>query len=102
MLRKEELFQPWAMPERENVHIPHFKAPLLAISVEGKRKGLIAFAPYRLSLGVLEAGEHDLQILMYGNRYNGFGTLHNTNKYYTWWGRCPSVRQEKTGARVIS
>lgn len=68
------------------VHIPHFQAPALAVYVDGKRKGLIAFAPRRLELGRLGAGEHELKIRFYGNRFNGFGTLHNANEDFVWYG----------------
>lgn len=68
------------------VHIPHFKAPLLGISVDGEKKGKIAYAPHRLSIGKLKKGFHELAVCVYGNRYNGFGTLHNANDDYQWYG----------------
>lgn len=68
------------------VHIPHFKAPLLGVSVDGSRKGLIAYAPHRQKLGKLTKGSHELMICLYGNRFNGFGTLHNANDDFMWYG----------------
>lgn len=68
------------------VHIPHVEAPLLKISVDGQQKGIMAYAPHRISLGILEKGKHKLNVLLYGNRFNGFGTLHNANENYVWWG----------------
>ena len=68
------------------VHIPHFSAPVLGIRVDGVEKGLIAYAPHRQPLGILATGEHELTICVYGNRYNGFGTLHNANTRFTWYG----------------
>lgn len=68
------------------VHVPHFQAPALAVYVDGERKGLIAFSPHRLELGRLRAGEHELRICLYGNRFNGFGTLHNANENFVWYG----------------
>ena len=76
------------------VHIPHFKAPLLAVFVDGDKKGLIAYAPHRLRLGNLAPGEHELTILLYGNRFNGFGTLHNADEKFVWYGP-DSYRTEK-------
>lgn len=76
------------------VHIPHFKAPLLAVFVDGDKKGLIAYAPHRLQLGNLAPGEHELTILLYGNRFNGFGTLHNADEKFVWYGP-DSYRTEK-------
>ena len=76
------------IPEEKEyfVHIPHYKAPLLGFYVDGNMKELIAYAPHRVSLGVLKSGEHELNIRLYGNRFNGFGTLHNANQEFTWWG----------------
>ena len=68
------------------VHIPHFKAPLLGVSVDGSRKGLMAYVPHRQKLGKLTKGSHELTICLYGNRFNGFGTLHNANDDFLWYG----------------
>lgn len=68
------------------VHIPHFKAPLLAVFVDGEKKGLIVWAPHRQKLGRLSKGLHRLTICLYGNRFNGFGTLHNANEKFVWYG----------------
>lgn len=68
------------------VHVPRFKAPVLAVFLDGKKMGLIAYAPNRLCLGQIAPGEHELTIRLYGNRFNGFGTLHNANDDYRWYG----------------
>lgn len=68
------------------VHVPHFSAPLLSVAINGKQKGLIAYAPHRLELGRLQQGNHTLTITLFGNRFNGFGTLHNANDNYIWYG----------------
>ncbi|MDI9419055.1 MAG: hypothetical protein GX228_05940 [Firmicutes bacterium] len=68
------------------LEIPHFAAPVIAVNLDGKRQGLIAYAPHRLSLGTLSPGTHQLEITAYGNRYNAFGTLHNANDEYQWYG----------------
>lgn len=69
-----------------SVHIPHFKSPVLAVYLDGEKRGLIAYAPNRLNLGKMCKGWHELKILLYGNRFNGFGTLHNANENYVWYG----------------
>lgn len=69
-----------------SIHIPEFKAPLVQIWVDGKNKGLIAYAPHRASIQTLNKGIHRVKVIMYGNRYNGFGTLHNANENYLWYG----------------
>ena len=68
------------------VQIPDFKAPVLSVEIDGNKRGLIAYAPHRQTLGVLAAGQHELVICLYGNRFNGFGALHNAVENYAWCG----------------
>ena len=68
------------------IRIPEFKAPAIGICIDDKNCGLIAYAPHRLSLGRLEKGTHKLKVILYGNRFNGFGVLHNANENYVWYG----------------
>jgi hypothetical protein len=69
-----------------SVEIPQFRNPVLSVAVDGEERGKIAFAPYALNLGKLEAGKHRVDITAYGNRVNTFGTLHNCNHSTTWFG----------------
>lgn len=62
-----------------------FRNPLLTVALDGRRVGPIAFAPYRLPLGVLR-GRHRLDITAFGNRHNAFGPLHHTKRDLTWVG----------------
>lgn len=68
------------------IRIPHFKAPLLAVCLDGGQEQLIAYAPHRASLGRLKKGRHKVVITVFGNRFNGFGTLHNANDEFLWYG----------------
>lgn len=63
-----------------------FSAPLLGVMVDGKRVGTIFVSPYEVDLGVLEAGCHTVELIVFGNRYNTFGPLHNSDPAYDWWG----------------
>ena len=58
----------------------------MEVFLDGDSKGLIAYAPHKLSLGAVSEGSHRLEIVMYGNRFNGFGTLHNANDEFRWYG----------------
>ncbi|MCL2405583.1 MAG: hypothetical protein FWC92_08560, partial [Defluviitaleaceae bacterium] len=64
----------------------YFKSPLLAVNINGKRVGRIAYAPYSLDLSELPEGWHDVEIVAYGNRLNTFGSLHNANETLAWHG----------------
>ena len=44
--------------------------------MDGKAVGDIAFSPFQLNLGTLSAGQHKLDLTLYGNRANSFGCIH--------------------------
>lgn len=64
----------------------HFNAPVLEVLTDGKSSGDIFTAPYLAELGELTEGVHKVDVKVYGNRYNTFGQLHNTNSGYAWYG----------------
>ncbi len=66
--------------------VPHYAAPVLEVTLDGDRKGLIAFAPNELHLGCVREGTHILRITACGSRVNTFGELHNCNPEYKWYG----------------
>ncbi|MDD5705019.1 MAG: hypothetical protein PHR35_03780, partial [Kiritimatiellae bacterium] len=51
---------------------PPAPAPLLAVALDGRDVGRVAFAPYSLELGRVPAGEHSLAITAFGHRRNAF------------------------------
>ncbi len=55
---------------------PPAPAPLLAVALDGVAVGRIAFAPYRLELGVVPAGTHELAVTAFGHRHNAFDRIH--------------------------
>ena len=61
-------------------------SPVMQVVLDEKPRGLIAFSPHELELGEQEAGVHRLEIRVYGNRFNSFGTLHNSNDEFKWYG----------------
>ncbi|MBC8059088.1 MAG: hypothetical protein H7Y18_00285 [Clostridiaceae bacterium] len=69
-----------------NIETPQFRNPLLSVSLDDKKAEQIAFAPYKLNLGQVGNGIHNVDITAFGNRINAFGTLHNCNKTTTWYG----------------
>ena len=68
------------------ITVPYFSNPVLEVFVDGKSRGLIAYQPHRIRIPRLEAGVHRLGICAYGNRFNGFGTLHNSDEEFKWYG----------------
>ena len=69
-----------------NVRANLFRAPVIKAAVDGKEAGYIAFSPYEVSLGELSKGEHLLELTVFGNRVNTFGTLHNCDQKEDWYG----------------
>ncbi len=69
-----------------SIQISKFRCPVIQVKADGRDCGLIACAPYQVSLGHLEAGIHKLEILAYGNRINTFGTVHDCNEKERWIG----------------
>jgi hypothetical protein len=66
--------------------VPHFKATLLSVQLDGQAAGPIAFSPYCCELGQLSHEEHHLDITAFGNRVNAFGCIHNANHQMEWIG----------------
>lgn len=63
-----------------NVALTKFRAPVIAVDVDGKRQGLIAISPYNVTTEALAPGLHQLDLTVYGNRFNTFGAVHNTDE----------------------
>lgn len=63
-----------------------FRAPVLKVALDGEKKGYIAYSPYEINLGMVEAGEHTLELTVFGSRVNTFGTVHNCNQTEFWYG----------------
>lgn len=72
--------------EELGVMIPHFAQPVCTVSVDGKRVGTVALAPYTATLGKLSEGEHLVEITAFGNRFNTFAALHMVDPACRWYG----------------
>lgn len=90
------------------LEISRYAGSLMKVSVDGKEVGALIYPPARLNLGVVSSGEHILEITLYGNRANTFGTLHNVDEnirycspasWVTRGGRfwCPEYITKRTG-----
>ncbi len=69
-----------------SVSLGLFSAPAVTVSVDGNTVGNISLAPHTARLGVLEAGEHILDLTVYLSRVNTFGSFHNNNRDLRWFG----------------
>ncbi|MBQ8526613.1 MAG: hypothetical protein IJ460_07865 [Clostridia bacterium] len=58
------------------IKVQNFTAPCVRVYVDGRDAGLIALSPFCVRIE-LEAGEHEIELVCYGNRNNTFGPIHN-------------------------
>ena len=74
------------LTERGNlsVKVPSFRCVGVKVLVDGKECGIVAFAPYELKIKEIDAGEHVVEFVVLGNRFNIFGGVHNysNSTYY--------------------
>ncbi len=66
--------------------VPHYRAAVLSVTLDGAPLGELAYPPYTMPLGTPEAGEHMLEITAYISRQNAFGHIHNADEKYKWLG----------------
>lgn len=89
------------------VRVPHYRGALIGVTLDGKRVGSIVYAPYKFTLKNVEAGEHEIGLILFGNRINTFGAVHNANDAVKWHGPnawrsigdewCDEYRLKRTG-----
>jgi len=58
------------------VSVERYTGALVTAKLDGKDVGRIVFAPYRLEIEGLPAGEHLLELTLYNTRVNSFSALH--------------------------
>ena len=64
----------------KTVEISRYAGSLITVRLDGKEMGAIIYPPARLDLGNVPEGKHTLELTLYGNRANTFGTLHNVDE----------------------
>lgn len=78
------------LPEGDlTIRINEYRGALIRVRFDGEDKGIIAFDPFELNIGGVSAGEHDVEITLFGNRANTFGALHVSGDklaYEGWYG----------------
>ena len=54
----------------------HYVGAMQEASMDGKEPVALIYPPYEISFGSVAAGEHMIDVTLYGTRQNGFGPLH--------------------------
>lgn len=60
-------------------HANYYRGALISVKLDGAEAGKIVTAPYNLNAVGVKKGHHVAEFILYGNRYNCFAALHNTN-----------------------
>lgn len=60
------------------LRIPNFSGAMVGVTIDGRACPGIAFEPYETRLGELGEGRHQLELTVFGNRFNAFGALHSS------------------------
>ncbi|MBQ8606523.1 MAG: hypothetical protein IJ408_07265 [Clostridia bacterium] len=68
------------------IEASYYRGSLIAVTVDGERRGRIVLPPYRLRIGDLAKGTHKVTLTLFGNRNNSFGALHLVNEGECWFG----------------
>lgn len=68
------------------VHVPFYRGGLIGVTLDGKRIGSIVFDPYTITIPALSKGQHEIGLILFGNRFNSFGSVHNCDKTLVWFG----------------
>lgn len=68
------------------VRVPQYRGALIGVEIDGKRAGTIITAPYECIIKNITKGKHRISLILFGNRVNTFGALHNSNENWWWFG----------------
>ncbi len=67
------------------VNIGRYAGAMTKVLLDGKEAAKIVFAPYNAEIKNVSKGEHTIEFVLFGNRYNTFGALHNCGSSL-WYG----------------
>lgn len=68
------------------IEVTNYSGALIAVDIDGERKGRIVYMPYKLLCENLGEGNHKVDITLFGHRYNAFGAVHLTDAKHSWHG----------------
>ncbi|WOC33131.1 MULTISPECIES: glycosyl hydrolase family 2 protein [Caproicibacterium] len=68
------------------VEVPHYRGHLVTVSMDGGSAAQVFLPPYHWESSTLCAGQHQLLLTLFGNRFNQFGPLHLFDRAYRYMG----------------
>ncbi len=72
--------------ERLRLRLGLFSAPCVTAELDGKRVANLSLSPSEADLGLLNRGNHVLDITVFPSRINSFGTFHLNDRTVLWFG----------------
>jgi len=69
-----------------HIRSSHYAGALQTVSLDGGKEIPIIYPPYTAALGKADAGEHTVDITLFGHRRNGFGPVHLADLEASWIG----------------
>lgn len=73
-----------------SVRVPQYRGTVVEAELDGEKSEIIAYAPYKVSLGRVTAGSNRVTVRLYVPRTNGFGPVHLASECYSREG-CPDA-----------
>ena len=69
-----------------NIRSSHYAGALQTVRLDGGEEIPMIYPPYTVGLGKAEAGEHNIDLTLFGHRRNGFGPVHLADLKASWIG----------------
>jgi len=66
-----------------------YKGTLQTVSIDGGAEIPVMYPPYTVEIPVDSAGQHMVDLTLYGHRRNSFGAVHSTDSQDCWWSYAP-------------
>ena len=68
------------------VRVPQYRGSVLEVSLDGGAPEIVAYQPYRVSMGQVQSGAHRVTVRLFVPRTNGFGPVHLADEKYAYPG----------------
>ena len=68
------------------IRIPQYRGSTMEVLLDGEVVGDVVYPPYKLSLGKVSKGAHEVTLRLYVPRTNGFGPVHMADECYMYPG----------------
>lgn len=68
------------------IETSQYRGALIKVIIDDVEIGNIAFGPYEINCGEVNKGWHKIKFILFGNRHNAFGPIHNTDHMEQWYG----------------